>query len=116
MTIGGIRSDSEARWEVVFRCRRGPQEILDRRVGANELDAIAICRGYVEVQHEYALTRRNGASQYAQRIISTPGKRDGLAWKNEDAPGVALLERRSPRRWKKVTHGLNLTMAITSRS
>jgi hypothetical protein len=67
-----------------FDAAAGRIEILDRRVGANELDAIAICRGYVEVQHEYALTPHSGVSQYAQRIISTPGKRDGLAWKNED--------------------------------
>jgi hypothetical protein len=67
-----------------FDARAGRREILDRRVGANELDAIAICRGYVEVQKEYALTAQDGVNQYAQRIISTPGKRDGLAWKNDD--------------------------------
>ena len=62
----------------------GRKEILDRRVGANELDAIAICRGYVDVQKEYSLQAHDGVNQYAQKIISTPGKRDGLAWKNED--------------------------------
>lgn len=67
-----------------FDANAGRKEILDRRIGANELDAIAICRGYVEVQHEYALTPHDGTNQYAQRIISTPGKRDGLVWKNED--------------------------------
>lgn len=43
-------------------------------------------RGYVEAQHEYALQKRNGwdVNQYAQRIISTPGKQDGLAWQNAD--------------------------------
>ncbi|MCM3900541.1 MAG: DUF2950 domain-containing protein [Pyrinomonadaceae bacterium] len=67
-----------------FDSRAGRKEILDRRIGANELDAITICRGYVEVQKEYALQAHDGVNQYAQRIISTPGKRDGLAWKNED--------------------------------
>ena len=67
-----------------FDVASGRKEILDRRIGANELDALAICRGYVDVQKEYALEAHDGVNQYAQRIISTPGKRDGLAWKNED--------------------------------
>ena len=69
-----------------FDAKAGRQEILLRRIGRNELDAIEICRGYVEAQHEYALKRREGydVNQYAQRIISTPGKQDGLAWKNAD--------------------------------
>ena len=72
------------RWS--FDTAAGRQEILHRRVGANELDAIAISRGYVEAQHEYALKPRNGydVNQYAQRIISTPGTQDGLAWQNAD--------------------------------
>jgi hypothetical protein len=68
-----------------FDSRAGRTEILYRRVGRNELSAIEICRGYVEAQHEFALIKRGaGVNQYAQRIISTPGKQDGLAWKNED--------------------------------
>lgn len=67
-----------------FDVASGRKEILDRRIGTNELDAIAICRGYVDVQKEYALEAHDGVNQYAQKIISTPGKRDGLAWKNED--------------------------------
>jgi hypothetical protein len=64
----------------------GRQELLYRRIGANELDAIEICRGYVEAQYEYALQQRtiNDVNQYAQRIVSTPGKQDGLAWQNSD--------------------------------
>jgi hypothetical protein len=64
----------------------GREEILLRRIGGNELDAIKICRGYVEAQHEYASKKRDGArvNQYAQRIISTPGRQDGLAWRNAD--------------------------------
>ena len=70
----------------IFDTKIGRQEILNRRIGANELDAIAICRGYVEAQHEYAQEKHDDSkvNQYAQRIISTPGKHDGLAWKNPD--------------------------------
>ena len=67
-----------------FDAKSGRQEILYRRIGSNELDAITICRGYVEAQKEYALTPHDGINQYAQKIISTPGKQDGLYWKNED--------------------------------
>ena len=69
-----------------FDTKAGVQEILLRRIGANELDAIAICNGFVEAQHEYALKKHNDSkvNQYAQRIISTPGKQDGLAWQNAD--------------------------------
>ena len=69
-----------------FDSKAGRQELLYRRIGANELDAIAICRGFVEAQHEYALQQRAeyDVHQYAQRIVSTPGKQDGLAWQNPD--------------------------------
>ncbi len=67
-----------------FNAKTGRQEILFRRIGANELDAITVCRGYVEAQKEYALEPHDGVNQYAQKIISTPGKKDGLYWKNED--------------------------------
>jgi hypothetical protein len=69
-----------------FDAAAGREEILFRRVGANELDAIEICRGFVEAQHEYALELHDGAQlhQYAQRILSTPGKQDGLFWRNPD--------------------------------
>ena len=67
-----------------FDSAAGREEILYRRIGRNELDAIEICRGYVEAQHEYALEKHDGSpvNQYAQRIISTPGKQDGLAWQS----------------------------------
>jgi hypothetical protein len=69
-----------------FDSKTGRQEMLYRRIGSNELDAIAICRGYVEAQNEYAFRERkiHNVSQYAQRIISTPGTQDGLAWQNPD--------------------------------
>jgi hypothetical protein len=69
-----------------FDAKAGRREMLYRRIGANELDAINICNGYVDAQNEYALQKRDGydVNQYAQRVISTPGKQDGLAWKNSD--------------------------------
>lgn len=69
-----------------FDAKAGRQELLNRRIGSNELDAIDICQGYVEAQYEYAMQVRQGyeVPQYAQRIISTPGKQDGLAWQNAD--------------------------------
>jgi hypothetical protein len=69
-----------------FDSEAGKDELLARRIGANELDAIEICHGYVEAQHDYALRQRSlyDVNEYAQRIISLPGKQDGLAWQNSD--------------------------------
>jgi hypothetical protein len=70
----------------VFDTKAGREEILNRRIGMNELDAIAICRGFDDVQHEYALELHGDSKvhEFAQKIISTPGKKDGLAWQNPD--------------------------------
>lgn len=75
---------NKGKW--MFDMKTGREEILNRRIGANELDAIAICHGFVEAQQEYALEKHDDSkvNQYAQRIISTPGKHDGLAWQNAD--------------------------------
>ena len=75
---------SAAKWS--FDAKAGKQELFYRRIGSNELDAIDICHGYVEAQYEYAMKPREGydVNQFAQRIISTPGKQDGLAWQNSD--------------------------------
>ena len=69
-----------------FDAAAGREEVLFRRIGGNELDAIEVCRGFVEAQKEYALTKHDDSKvhQYAQRIISSPGKQDGLYWKNAD--------------------------------
>ncbi len=82
-----------AKW--YFDAASGRDEIIFRRIGENELDAIEICRGYVEAQKEYASEVRDGSGihQYAQRIISTPGKHDGLYWQNADGtPGGPISE------------------------
>ena len=76
-----------------FDTKAGKQEILYRRIGANELDAIQVCRGYVEAQKEYAseIHDDSGVNQYAQRIISTPGKQDGLYWKTADGSSAGPI-------------------------
>jgi hypothetical protein len=76
-----------------FDSKQGRVEILRRRIGENELDAIQICRGFVDAQKEYAEEPHDGVNQYAQKIISTPGKHDGLYWTNEDgSPGGPISE------------------------
>ncbi len=60
----------------------GKEEILDRRIGLNELSVIEVCLAYVGAQREYASKDRNhdGFDEYAQKFASSPGKRDGLYW------------------------------------
>jgi hypothetical protein len=66
-----------------FDTAQGKEEILTRRIGSNEIDAIEVCRGFVEAQSDYAAQNRtaNNLPVYAQKIISTPGEHDGLYWK-----------------------------------
>jgi hypothetical protein len=77
-----------------FDTKVGREEILNRRVGENELNAIQICRGFVEAQHEYAQEKHDDSkvNQYAQHILSTPGKHDGLAWKADGTWGGPVGE------------------------
>lgn len=60
----------------------GADEIIYRRVGENELGAIAVARGYVDAQQEYALEARDGnpAGVYAQKLMSDPDRQNGLYW------------------------------------
>jgi len=76
--------ESGGKWR--FDTKAGKHEILARRIGGNELEAINLLRGYVEAQEDYASEARDGARrpEYAQKWISTPGKHDGLSWKNPD--------------------------------
>lgn len=75
-----------------FDTRAGAEDILDRRIGRNELNTIKVCRAYVDAQREYASKDRNGSGlpEYAQRFLSTSGKHDGLYW------AVAAGEEESP--------------------
>lgn len=72
-------------WE--FDAAAGRREILYRRIGRNELNAIQTALAFVDAQNEYAeKDRGNGAGVYAQRIVSTPGKKDGLFWRDDSDP------------------------------
>jgi hypothetical protein len=82
-----------------FDTAQGKEEILTRRIGSNELDAIDFCRGFVEAQSDYAAQNRtaNNLPVYAQKIISSPGERDGLYWKstgeNDESPIGEIVAR-----------------------
>jgi hypothetical protein len=67
---GGWRFDTQA----------GEEEILNRRIGRNELKVIAVCRAFVEAQREYAALKIGGQAEFAHRFISTPNLHDGLYW------------------------------------
>src|SRR3979411_2050216 len=68
-----------------FDADEGRIEVLYRRIGRNELDAIQSCLAFVDAQNEYADKDRTGegAGVYAQHIVSSPGKKDGLFWRDD---------------------------------
>jgi hypothetical protein len=70
----------DGRW--LFDTEAGLEELLDRRIGRNELATLAVVRAYVEAQREYATKDRDSDEvlEYAQRFASSPGKKDGLYW------------------------------------
>jgi hypothetical protein len=77
--------NNKSGWE--FDTDQGRIEILYRRIGRNELDAIQTCLAFVDAENEYAdKDRGDGAGVYAQRIVSTPGKKDGLFWQDDRDP------------------------------
>ena len=82
---------SQGKWH--FDTLAGKEELLFRRIGANELGAIAVCRGYVSAQRDYASAERDGqpAGTYAQKIMSDPDKHNGLYWetKPDEPPSPA---------------------------
>jgi Protein of unknown function (DUF2950) len=71
-----VRKDGTWRFDTAA----GREEILFRRIGRNELSAIQAILAYVDAQHEYAEKGVAGSGVYAQRIVSQPGKKDGLYW------------------------------------
>lgn len=82
---------AKGKWS--FDTQAGLEEILNRRIGENEIKAAAVCRGYVAAQQEYVLADHDGDGvvEYAQRLASTPGKQDGLFWETTgDEPASPL--------------------------
>jgi hypothetical protein len=70
---------ADGRWH--FDSQAGAQELVDRRIGRNEIAAIRTSLAYADAQNAFfALTRQNGHAEYAQRLASSPGKHDGLYW------------------------------------
>jgi len=76
-----------------FDTAAGEQEVLDRRIGRNELNTIEVCHAYVEAQREYAAKNPlgKGSGEYAQTFRSTPGKHNGLYWESENAADESPL-------------------------
>ena len=87
----------EGKW--FLDAETGKARVLERRIGGNELNAIQVCRVYVEAQRAYAARDRDGTDvrKYAQRVLSTPGKTDGLYWDlpvdQEQSPLADLIAR-----------------------
>lgn len=73
-----------ALWQ--FNPQEGQQEILNRRIGRNELQVMNVLHAYVDAQHEYASKDCSGGGkvEFAQRLISTKGRHDGLYWEATD--------------------------------
>jgi hypothetical protein len=66
-----------------FDTQAGTEEILNRRIGENELSTILTCRAYILAQWQYFTEEdedKDGVAEYAQKFVSSPGKRDGLYW------------------------------------
>jgi len=81
----------------LFDTKEGREEILNRRIGRNEMGAVEVLREYVDAQREYASKDRggDGVSGYAQRLVSTKGKENGLCWEpkegQEESPFGPLI-------------------------
>lgn len=80
---------NDGRWR--FDTENGKAELLARRIGSNELEAIGTLEAYVAAQNEYSSNNYGGNRQYAARLMSTPGTRDGLFWPGEETSGTSPL-------------------------
>ncbi len=76
-----------------FDTKAGKEEILNRRIGEDELTAILVCRTYVKAQREYVLNdwEGNGIIAYAQKLRSDPGRKNGLFWRHARGEAVSPL-------------------------
>jgi hypothetical protein len=107
MPIPIVKSDGKWRFDTAA----GKQELLYRRIGANELGAISVCLGFISAQQDYAATGHDGlpAEIYAQRLNSEPGKQNGLYWEvkegEEMSPGGPLLAQASDEGYEKISAG-----------
>ena len=76
-----------------FDTQAGKDELLNRRIGRDELDTLAVIRAYVTAQREYASRDRDDDQvlEYAQKLASSPGKRDGLYWPSDTSAELSPL-------------------------
>ena len=81
-----LRGD-DGKW--AYDTQAGLEEIVNRRVGENELQAIATMREYVEAQNDYASEDRDedGVEEFAQKLVSSSGATDGLYWPADQGSG-----------------------------
>jgi hypothetical protein len=79
----------------LFNTKLGHEEILNRRIGGNELDVMQVCLAYVDAQREYALKDldKDGLYEYAAKFVSDPGKKDGLYWETREGEEPSPLGR-----------------------
>ncbi len=77
----------------VFDTESGKEEILNRRIGRNELATIQVCLAAGDAQHEYAMLDRdnNGLHEYALKFLSDPGKKNGLYWETKESEAPSPL-------------------------
>jgi len=77
----------------VFDTKAGKEEILNRRIGRNELNVIEVLHAYVDAQREYASKdcKGGGVVEFAQKFISTKGKHDGLYWETKEGEEMSPL-------------------------
>lgn len=76
--------EAGGRWH--FDLAAGAQQIVDRRIGRNEIAAIRVCLAYVDAQQDYFARAKaaGGPGEYAQHLVSAPGEEDGLYWPQQD--------------------------------
>jgi Protein of unknown function (DUF2950) len=94
-----VRKDDQ--W--FFETEAGKEEILNRRIGENELTAILVCRTYVKAQREYALKdwEDTGVLAYAQKLRSDPGRKNGLFWRTKPGEEVSPFGELVAQAWKE---------------
>lgn len=96
----------------IFDTKEGKEEILNRRIGRDELGAVQVCLAFVDAQKEYALGDhdRDGYFEYAQQFVSDPGRKNGLYWETKEGekpspmgPAIAMASIRGNQKLKSGT-------------
>jgi hypothetical protein len=84
-----LRKNDSGQWH--FDLAAGKEEILNRRVGRNELAVIDVCGAVADAQAQYFSQKHGGVKQYAQKFLSDAGQQDGLYWESpQGAPRSPL--------------------------